>query len=137
MDEIKALAIVAALADGINPHTGEEFPADSPYQTVDIVRALLLASRALEARTKAQSRNTRAPANAGKRWTADEDAKLLARFDAGDSVSELARAHGRTPAGIQARLERHGRLSETTEDESEEGGRTWRSFAQRGGSGPG
>lgn len=46
MDEMKALAIVSTLANGVNPLTGEIFPADSPYQTVDVVRALFLASRA-------------------------------------------------------------------------------------------
>lgn len=131
MDETKALTIVSALAEGINPHTGEEFPPDSPYQTADIVRALLVAGRVLEARAKARSR-TRLPSNAGKRWTPEEDQKLLTQFDAGGSVADLAQALGRTPVGIQARLEKHGRLQGTADGESGEGGRSWRSFAQRG-----
>ena len=47
---------------------------------------------------------------AGKPWTENEDLELLEKFDEGLSIAELARAHDRTPAGIQARLERHGRL---------------------------
>ena len=40
MDEQKALNIVTALANGVNPQTGEVFPGDSPYQSAEIVRAL-------------------------------------------------------------------------------------------------
>lgn len=110
MDEAKALGIVSALADGINPLTGEVFAEDSPYQSPDVVRALFLARSALESRRRNRSRHD-LPANAGKPWTEEEDAKLLVQFDRGLSVAELAREHERTAAGIQARLEKHGRLS--------------------------
>jgi hypothetical protein len=123
MDETKALAIVSALADGVNPLTGEIFPTDSPYQNADVVRALVLASRALDTRSKARARAT-LPDNAGKPWTADEDHRLLAAFDRGGSLADLARAHGRTVAGIQARLEKHGRLQAADLDASP---RRWRS----------
>ena len=46
MDDSKALGIVSALASGVNPFSGEVFPADSPYQSPDVVRALYAASRA-------------------------------------------------------------------------------------------
>ena len=112
MDDNKALAIVSALANGVNPQTGEMFEADSPYQSADVIRALYVAARALEtsSRSKARGSRARTPANAGKPWTEKEDRDLLERFDAGLSVAELAQAHNRTIAGIQARLERHGRL---------------------------
>ena len=48
MDDSKALAVVSALADGVNPYTGEVFEPDSPYQSADVVRALYIAVRALE-----------------------------------------------------------------------------------------
>ena len=123
MDETKALAIVSALADGVNPLTGEIFPTDSPYQNADVVRALVLASRALDTRSKPRARAT-LPDNAGKPWTADEDQRLLAAFDRGGSLADLAQAHGRTAAGIQARLEKHGRLQAADLDASP---RRWRS----------
>ena len=112
MDDIKALGIVSALANGVNPQTGEVFEVDSPYQSADVIRALYIAVRALEATTRTRARASRAglPANAGKPWTESEDRELLEKFDAGQSIPDLARAHDRTPAGIQARLERHGRL---------------------------
>lgn len=112
MDDNKALAIVSALANGVNPQTGEMFDIDSPYQSADVIRALYVAVRALELtnRTKARHSRTRLPANAGKPWTEQEDRELLERFDEGMSVPELAQTHDRTLAGIQARLERHGRV---------------------------
>ena len=112
MDDIKALGIVSALANGVNPQTGEVFDVDSPYQSGDVIRALYIAVRALETttRTKLRPGRARMPTNAGKPWTESEDHELLERFDQGLSVADLARALDRTPAGIQARLERHGRM---------------------------
>ena len=112
MDDNKALAIVSALANGVNPQTGEMFEVDSPYQSADVIRALYVAVRALELtnRTKARNSRSRLPTNAGKPWTEQEDRELLEKFDDGRSPAELALAHDRTLAGIQARLERHGRL---------------------------
>lgn len=112
MDDNKALSIVSALANGVNPQTGEMFEVDSPYQAADVIRALYVAVRALELsnRSKARGNRGRMPANAGKPWAEQEDRDLLAKFDAGSSLAQLAQSHDRTMAGIQARLERHGRL---------------------------
>jgi hypothetical protein len=113
MDEARALAIVAALANGVNPLTGEVFAVDSPYQSPEVIRARFCGCRALEAagrrRTRAQGL---ALSNAGKPWTEDEDRQLLSSFDDGTPLAELAQAHGRTRGGIQARLVRHGRLAQ-------------------------
>lgn len=112
MDDNKALAIVSALANGVNPRTGEMFEVDSPYQSADVIRALYVAVRALEmsSRSKGRINRARLPANAGKPWSEQEDRELLQKFDDGLPVPLLAQAHDRTLAGIQARLERHGRL---------------------------
>jgi hypothetical protein len=112
MDDSKALSIVSALANGVNPQTGEMFEVDSPYQAADVIRALYVAVRALEMskRSKTRGIRPRMPANAGKPWAEHEDVELLEKFDAGVPVAQLAQAHDRTLAGIQARLERHGRL---------------------------
>jgi hypothetical protein len=129
MDDRQALAIVTALANGANPRTGEIFPADSPYQAPDVIRALFSAQRALELLMQSGSQATgtpqvssasaqpeRAPkrtgagANAGKPWSGDEDKQLLAAFDAGQPLTDIARQHGRTVNGVRARLEKHGRL---------------------------
>jgi hypothetical protein len=126
MDEQKALAIVSALANGVNPVTGEVFAPDSPYQSADVVRALFMVHGLLESRDKPKARSVTVPGNAGKPWSKEEDQKLLQEFDGGTSVANLAQAHGRTPAGIQARLEKHGRLKPSPGPEGQ-GSRRWRS----------
>ena len=55
MDDIKALSIVSALANGVHLYTGEVFDMDSPYQSPDVIRALYIAMRALETTTRAAS----------------------------------------------------------------------------------
>ena len=48
MELPKAIKIILSLAQGVDPETGEQFPADSPYQRPDTIRALFTALRALE-----------------------------------------------------------------------------------------
>ena len=110
MDEARALNIVTALANGVNPQTGEVFPGDSPYQSAEVVRALFIAVRALQA-LLGMRRRPDAPANAGKPWSDVEDETLLNAFDRGTPLAVLAQNHARTTMGIQARLEKHGRLA--------------------------
>jgi hypothetical protein len=117
MDQAEALNIVSTLANGVNPLTGEVFPSGSPYQSSEIIRALFVAARALEggagqASTPARESRPRSGAlpNVGKPWTVEEDDQLIAEFDRGRSPRELAAAHGRTLAGIEARLEKLGRI---------------------------
>jgi hypothetical protein len=113
MDETQALSIVAALADGVNPLTGEVFAPDSPYQSAQIVRALYCVLNALQGKSKdAPRRREGLPRNAGKPWTPEEDKTLLAGFDGGKSIADLAHQHERTTAGISARLEKHGRVDQ-------------------------
>lgn len=114
MDDTQAHKIISALADGCDPTTGEKVKG-SVLQDADVIRALHIAARALETniRSNARSSRTRIPANAGKPWTEEEDRELLEKFEAGQTVAQLAQAHGRTAAGIHARLERHGRLQGT------------------------
>ena len=98
MDETKAISIVSALANGVNPLTGEVFPADSPYQTADVARALFLVPRLLDSRPKVRPK-TIAADNAGKPWNADEDRRLLTRLTPATGIGDLARTMaGRQPA---------------------------------------
>jgi len=114
MDDAQAHKIISALADGCDPTTGEKVEG-SVLQHGDVIRALHIAVRALEicARFKGRSNRTSIPANAGKPWTEQEDRELLEKFDAGQTVAQLAQAHDRTAAGIHARLQRHGRVQGT------------------------
>lgn len=113
----KTVTILIALAEGVHPATGEVFPADCPYHSPDIVRALYGAARALETRSGrllprlAGRTREGTPENAGKSWSVDEDRQLLVEFDGGKTLKEIAVLHQRTYPGIEARLEKLGRLS--------------------------
>lgn len=117
MEKQHTLKILNALANGVHPATGEQFAADSPYQHPDIVRALFEAVRMIENdRARAAEKSQRPasmPGNTGLRWTPEEEERLVAAFDAGKSVDDLARAHSRTRAGIEARLVKLGKLDES------------------------
>lgn len=115
MEQQQAIRILKALANGMDPATGESFAADSPYQHPDTVRALFEAVGALEsARTSGGTGRRKPPAslpaNTGSRWTPEEEERLAQGFDAGRSVEELARELNRTRAAIEARLVRIGKL---------------------------
>ena len=49
MELTKTIQIIHALADGINPQTGEVFPDNSPYQHPETIRALFTALSTLDA----------------------------------------------------------------------------------------
>jgi hypothetical protein len=119
MERLQTLTILTALANGVDPATGAQFPADSPYQRPDTVRALFAAVRAMEqprseaaAQPKPRAANAggSGAANIGSRWTSEEEQRLAAAFDAGKRVSELAALHGRSIAAIEARLLKLGKI---------------------------
>jgi hypothetical protein len=114
MEREHTLRILNALASGIHPATGEKFAADSPYQHPDTVRALFEAVRAIDGGPAPAAGPESKPAlpqsGAGSRWTPEEEQRLATGFDAGRSVDELARAHNRSRAGIEARLVKLGKL---------------------------
>ena len=113
MERETALKIIQQLANGVDPHTGEVFRADSPYQYPDTIRALFIALRALETQSAPKPRaagNEKAPQNAGKPWSSDEDQALVAAFDAGKQIPELAAQHQRSRFAIETRLAKLGKI---------------------------
>ena len=118
MQKEQALRILNALANGVHPATGEKFAADSPYQHPDTVRALFEAMRAVEGggataaapASAPQSKPALPESGSGSRWSSEEEERLAAAFDSGRTIDELARAHQRSRAAIEARLVRLGKL---------------------------
>jgi hypothetical protein len=101
MENRVAMAVLETLAAGVNPETGEVFPLDSPYQQARVVRALFHAIECCKSFGELR--------NVGKPWTEDDDNHLRQLFASGErSIPRLAHEFGRTAAGIEARLERHG-----------------------------
>lgn len=106
----KSLQIIRALANGVNPYTGEAYPADSPYQQAETIRALFAAIQALERTKKADDRRHQLPGNAGKAWADDEELRLITAFETGKTIKQLAEEHQRTEGSIRSRLIKHGKI---------------------------
>lgn len=111
-----ARQIIDTLAQGIHPVTGELMPEDSPYNAPPVIRALHVVARALEGSAPGESaaepvRPRRPPPpNAGKAWTAQEDAALETAFDAGIAVKQVAQELGRTRFAVEQRLIKLGKV---------------------------
>jgi hypothetical protein len=105
-----ALPIVKALADGINPVTGEQYPEGSPYAEPRAMRALFSAIDLMQREVEKERRRERLPSNFGKPWNEGEDRAVVEAFDAGVALPELARRHARTQGSIRLRLEKLGKI---------------------------
>ncbi|MBU9630767.1 hypothetical protein KTE60_15885 [Burkholderia multivorans] len=108
-----ALEIIESLAKGIDPRTGEILSEHGPFNDPSVIRALFEAANALRTAGATSERNVVGkpkPTNAGRAWPLEEDVRLLADFDAGVTLQELARKHGRSTGAIKSRLVKHGRI---------------------------
>ena len=108
-----ALPIVRALADGVNPITGEAYPEHSPYAEPRTLRALYSAVDLMSREVERERRRERLPANFGKAWTVEEDGVVASEFDSGITLPEIARRHQRTQSSIRLRLEKLGKIEPT------------------------
>lgn len=107
MDILHAKELLTILADGVNPMTGEVLPQEDSCNQVEIVRALHAVLGAIP-----KSKLTPQPINAGKPWTKEEEAEMMRAFDAGNPVSKIAKAHGRSQIAVEDRLAKLGKLTE-------------------------
>ena len=115
MSPLEARKIIDALANGIDPETGEILPTQSAFNSPQVIRALFVAVKALDRAAKRAERDNSLPDNAGRSWSDVEDKELLAIFDAGTPVKEIATKHGRTRGAIASRLVRLGRIKDRAE----------------------
>lgn len=107
MDTTKAKELLSALADGVDPYTGEFFPRDHVCNQPEVIRALHTAVNLLASPPKKH-----APRNAGKPWTEIEEEKLLDEFASGLTVSAIAKEHGRSRGAIETRLADLGQIGD-------------------------
>lgn len=112
MSPLEAKKIIEALANGIDPETGEVLPAQGTFNSPQVIRALFVAGKALEKAAKRAERDNSLPGNAGRSWSDEEDKELLAIFDSGTPVKAIAEKHGRTQGAIAARLVRLGKIKD-------------------------
>jgi hypothetical protein len=111
MDDQNARRVLIALAQGFDPASGAALEKHSPLAAAHVTQALVAAIGAIEERMTTAARRRALPGNVGTPWTDEEESALLRAFDAGSTVRELAVSHARTVNGIEARLEKLGRLT--------------------------
>lgn len=110
MDPDIALPIITALSQGTDPDTGELFELETIYNRPHVIRALYTAKHALEQARERDRKKANSPENAGKPWSEEEEQTLCEGFDAGQTLQQLARLHGRTRGSVTARLVRLGKI---------------------------
>jgi hypothetical protein len=110
MEAETAKRIVEALADGVDPRTGEVLDPGSPIESPDVVRALHVAVTVLDREVKRRERTTETPPNSGKSWNVHDEKALSDLFDSGVPVPQIARTFQRTQGSIAARLVRLGKI---------------------------
>ena len=112
MDIARAKELLTALADGVNPLTGEILPDDCICNQAEIIRAF----HCILANIKEKPAK-KLPENAGKPWTSEEEAALVRMFDAGSTRKEMCAYFKRTKGALAARLVQIGKLQNREEFE--------------------
>ncbi|WOH37824.1 hypothetical protein RI844_00880 [Thalassotalea fonticola] len=125
MDIQQSIQTIITLANGVNPITGEVFPAESPYNSPEIIRALFtclehiknpLKRGRMSVEQKQQANELKGlPKNCGLPWTGDVKTSLAENFNNGENFKQLAQHFQRTTASIKAELLKQGLI---TEDDS-------------------
>ena len=104
MDLTRAKEIISALAEGVDPTTGEILPDNSVCNKGEIVRAFYAVLNHLDEKKPAKG----LPANAGKPWTKEDDEKLKVCFKSGMPRKEICAEFKRSSGSISSRLVRLG-----------------------------
>lgn len=100
--------ILQALVRGTDPRTGQELPADTILQRVDVIRALIASLEAVKESEQRAMRRAQLPESVGQPWSEEEETRLREAFQRGDTTESLASSHRRTVRAVEARLERLG-----------------------------
>ena len=100
MDIIRAKEIISALAEGVDPTTGEVLPDDSVCNKGEIVRAFYAVLNHLD--EKKPKKNM--PANAGMPWTKEDEDLLVNLYRSGTPKRDICRTLQRSESGVAARL---------------------------------
>ena len=107
MDINKAKEIISALAEGIDPTTGEVLDAENACNKGDVVRAFYTVLDALDRKPKKNM-----PEKAGKPWTNEEEKRLRELYNSGLSKKEISSELCRTAGSISSRLARLGLIND-------------------------
>ena len=105
-----ARKILESLQQGIDPETNRELPKNSIVNNIVVNRAIALSVMAIDQIVTRMERRAQLPTNVGRSWSKEEERALVALYEAGTPVADIAVHHGRTVRAIEARLEHLGLL---------------------------
>ena len=103
MDIVRAKEIVATLAEGIDPITGEVLASDHVCNNAEVVRAFYTVLAQVDVVPKKNY-----PENAGKPWTKEEEGLLLNFHAQGMTMKEIGKRMNRSSGSISSRLKKMG-----------------------------
>lgn len=106
MDLHRAKEILSALAEGVDPTTGEVLPGNSVCNKGEIVRAFYAILNHLDKKNLPKIR----PANAGKPWAKEDDDLLIELYQSNAGKRNICNTLQRTESGVAARLVRLGKI---------------------------
>jgi hypothetical protein len=115
MESSEALRIVRALADGVNPVTGETLAAESIFQQPQTIRALERAVTALESRADTRDKKPFPEIepirllDPTQPWRAEEDERLCMEFYRSIDFESIAERLGRSKSAVIQRLMKLGK----------------------------
>ncbi|HHF2906809.1 TPA: hypothetical protein ACPJZ5_004654 [Vibrio diabolicus] len=113
MDQEKAYSIIDALANGIDPNTGEYFPEDSPYNHPDVIRALFYVLRNKPTQKKQQENISKGlPKNYGLPWTDETVEYVISQYQTNTSIDVIAQEVARKPSSIIGLLKKKEVITE-------------------------
>lgn len=117
----KEIKVLEALANGVDPVTGEVLDNQSPYNQPEVIRSLFTILNELKSPTKkiklpkktieekqADNIDNGLPKNAGLPWTSTEKEELVEKYKSEVSIEELSEIHGRTKGAITSELKKQG-----------------------------
>lgn len=117
MNQEKIVSIINALANGIDPQTGEVLPACSPYNQPEVIRALFEViklipkakkpKRSTEQKQQDNIENGR-PKNHGLAWLEDDIDLVIGQYKLNVAINVIANKQGRKPSSIIGLLEKQG-----------------------------
>lgn len=115
------LKVIEALANGVDPTTGEVLANESPYNNPEVIRALFSVIKNWHKPIKKQSEvkttpeqkqaeniKNNLPKNAGLPWTQEQKSTLAEFFTMGESIALLAEKFGRSRGAIASELKKQG-----------------------------
>lgn len=104
---LKDYEIIRCISYSVNPYTGKILTGISDDLKNKLMEISLILEKVNTSDAKFEKMNNKNIYNAGKKWTDEEDLKLIEEFKNGLGIKEIAKLHARKTGGIRSRLRKH------------------------------